>query len=154
MISLAKSYLAMMYTGWISLIIYLIGGFDILFRALLIMMTIDYITGIIKGYKKKNINSKITCKGFWKKIVALMVVIRATQMEIAFHHVGGETLEVSSKLNSIVQSIGIRTLVLIFYVSTESLSIIENAASLGVPIPEKLKSALEQCRDNKKVEEI
>lgn len=154
MISLAKGYLAIMYTGWISLIIYLIGGFDILFKALLIMMIIDYITGILKGYRKKNINSKIAYKGFWKKIVALMLVIWATQMDIVLHHVGGQTLEVSKQLNSIVQNIGIRTLVLLFYVSTESLSIIENAASLGVPIPEKLKSALEQCRDNKKLEEV
>lgn len=154
MISLAKGYLAMIYTGWISLMIYLVGGFDTLFKALLIMMALDYLTGLIKGYKKKNINSKTAYKGFWKKIVALIVVMWATQMDIVFHHVGVQTLEASSNLSSIVQNIGIRTLVLLFYVSTESLSIIENAAALGVPIPEKLKSALEQCRDNKKVKEV
>lgn len=136
MISLAKSYLAMIYTSWISLTIYLVGGFDTLFRALLIMMALDYLTGLIKGYKKKNINSKTAYKGFWKKLVVLFIVVAATQMDM------------------ILQDMGIRALVLIFYVATEFLSIIENAASLGIPIPEKLKSALEQCRDNKKTEKM
>lgn len=136
MISLAKSYLAMIYTSWISLTIYLVGGFDTLFRALLIMMALDYLTGLIKGYKKKNINSKTAYKGFWKKLVVLFIVVAATQMDM------------------ILQNMGIRTLVLMFYVATEFLSIIENAATLGVPIPEKLKSSLEQCRENKKIEEV
>lgn len=131
MISLAKGYLAMIYTSWISLVIYLIGGFDNLFRALLVMMALDYLTGLIKGYKKKNINSKTAYKGFWKKLIVLFIVVAATQMDM------------------ILQEMGIRTLVLMFYVATEFLSIIENAASLGVPIPEKLKGALEQCKDNK-----
>lgn len=131
MISLAKSYLAMIYTSWISLAIYLIGGFDNLFRALLVMMALDYLTGIIKGYKNKNINSKTAYKGFWKKLVVLFIVVAATQMDM------------------ILYDMGIRTLVLMFYVATEFLSIIENAATLGVPIPEKLRNALEQCKDNK-----
>ncbi|MGL5655920.1 MAG: phage holin family protein [Fusobacteriaceae bacterium] len=136
MISLAKAYLAMIYTSWISLMIYLVGGFDTLFRALLIMMALDYITGVIKGYKNKNINSKSAYKGFWKKIVVLIIVVGATQMDM------------------ILQDVGVRTLVLMFYVATEFLSIIENASVLGVPIPDKLKNALEQCRDNKEVDKI
>lgn len=136
MISLAKSYLAMIYTSWVSLMIYLVGGFDVLFRALLIMMALDYITGLIKGYKNKNINSKSAYKGFWKKIVVLIIVVGATQMDI------------------ILKNAGVRTLVLMFYVATEFLSIIENASVLGVPIPDKLKNALEQCRDNKEIDKI
>lgn len=131
MISLAKSYLAMIYTSWVSLMIYLVGGFDVLFRALLIMMALDYVTGLIKGYKNKNINSKSAYKGFWKKIVVLIIVVGANQMDM------------------ILQGMGIRTLVLMFYVATEFLSIIENASVLGVPIPSKLKDALEQCKENK-----
>ena len=128
-INLAKIGLAMIWTSWISLILYLIGGFDILFKALLIMMALDYITGVAKGYKEKNVNSKRAYKGFWKKLVILIIVVAATQMDI------------------ILQGVGIRTLVLMFYVATEFLSILENAAILGIPIPEKLKIALEQCRD-------
>ena len=99
-------------------------------------MALDYITGVIKGYKNKNINSKSAYKGFWKKIVVLIIVVGATQMDM------------------ILQDVGVRTLVLMFYVATEFLSIIENASVLGVPIPDKLKNALEQCRDNKEVDKI
>ncbi|WP_462351590.1 phage holin family protein [Fusobacterium varium] len=132
-INLAKVGLAMIWTSWVSLTLYLIGGFDILFKALLIMMALDYITGIAKGYKEKNVNSKRAYKGFWKKLVILIIVVAATQMDI------------------ILQGMGIRTLVLMFYVATEFLSILENAAILGIPIPEKLKVALEQCKDKQEI---
>lgn len=132
-INLAKIGLAMIWTSWISLILYLIGGFDILFKALLIMMALDYITGVAKGYKEKNMNSKRAYKGFWKKFIILVIIVGATQMDI------------------ILQGMGIRTLVLMFYVATEFLSILENAAILGIPIPEKLKLSLEQYRDNQEI---
>ena len=128
-INLAKIGLAMVWTSWVSVTIFLIGGFGNLFRALLIMMALDYITGVAKGYKEKNMNSKRAYKGFWKKFIILVIIVGATQMDI------------------ILQGMGIRTLVLMFYVATEFLSILENAAILGIPIPEKLKVALEQCKN-------
>lgn len=128
-INLAKIGLAMIWTSWMSIILYLIGGFDTLFKALLIMMVLDYITGVAKGFKNQNANSNRAYKGLRKKIVVLVIIVAATQMDM------------------ILQGMGIRTLVLMFYVATEFLSILENAAILGVPIPEKLKVALEQCRD-------
>ena len=132
-INLAKVGLAMIWTSWVSLTLYLIGGFDVLFKALLIMMALDYITGVAKGYKEKNMNSKRAYKGFWKKFIILVIIVGATQMDI------------------ILQGMGIRTLVLMFYVATEFLSILENAAILGIPIPEKLKLSLEQYRDNQEI---
>ena len=96
-------------------------------------MVIDYITGIMKGYKNKNINSNIAYRGLRKKVMVLFIVMAASQMDV------------------ILQGVGIRTLVLIFYVATEFLSILENAAILGIPIPEKLKVALEQCRDKQEI---
>ena len=56
-INLVKIGLAIIWTSWLSVTIYLIGGFDNLFRALLIMMALDYITGVAKGFKNKNANS-------------------------------------------------------------------------------------------------
>ena len=132
-INLAKIGLAMIWTSWISIFIFLVGGIDNLFRALLIMMALDYITGVAKGYKEKNMNSKRAYKGFWKKFIILVIIVGATQMDI------------------ILQGMGIRTLVLMFYVATEFLSILENAAILGIPIPEKLKVALEQCKDKQEI---
>ena len=129
MIDTAKYYLALVWTSWLSVTIYLIGGFDNLFRALLIMMALDYITGVAKGFKNKNANSNRAYKGLKKKLIILIIIVAATQMDM------------------ILQGVGIRTLVLMFYVATGFLSILENAAILGIPIPEKLKLALEQCRD-------
>ena len=133
MIGTAKYYLALVWTSWVSVTIYLIGGFDILFRALLIMMALDYITGVAKGFKNKNANSNRAYRGLKKKLIVLIIIVAATQMDI------------------ILQGVGIRTLVLMFYVATEFLSILENAAILGIPIPEKLKVALEQCRDKQDI---
>ncbi|BBA51643.1 hypothetical protein FV113G1_19930 [Fusobacterium varium] len=132
-IDLAKIGLAMIWTSWLSITIFLIGGFDNLFRALLIMMALDYITGVAKGFKNKNANSNRAYKGLRKKLIILIIIVAATQMDI------------------ILQGIGIRTLVLMFYVATEFLSILENAAILGIPIPEKLKVALEQYRDKQDI---
>lgn len=129
MIDTAKYYLALIWTSWLGVVIYLIGGFDNLLRALLIMMVLDYITGVAKGFKNQNANSNRAYKGLRKKIVVLVIIVAATQMDM------------------ILQGMGIRTLVLMFYVATEFLSILENAAILGIPIPAKLKLALEQCRD-------
>lgn len=128
-INLVKIGLAIIWTSWLSVTIYLIGGFDNLFRALLIMMALDYITGVAKGFKNKNANSNRAYKGLKKKLIILIIIVAATQMDM------------------ILQGVGIRTLVLMFYVATEFLSILENAAILGIPIPAKLKLALEQCRD-------
>ncbi|MCB8563676.1 phage holin family protein [Fusobacterium ulcerans] len=133
MIDSAKYYLALIWTGWLSIVLYLIGDFDILFRALLIMMALDYITGVAKGFKNKNANSNRAYRGLKKKLIVLIIIVAATQMDI------------------ILQGVGIRTLVLMFYVATEFLSILENAAILGIPIPEKLKLALEQCRDKQEI---
>lgn len=135
MIDTAKYYLALVWTSWLSVTIYLIGGFDNLFRALLIMMVLDYITGVAKGFKNKNANSNRAYRGLKKKLIVLIIIVAATQMDI------------------ILQAVGIRTLVLMFYVATEFLSVLENAAILGVPIPEKLKLSLEQYRDNQNKKE-
>ena len=93
------------------------------------MMIIDFITGIMKGYKNKNINSNVSYRGIKKKVTVLLIVVGASQMDLILHDVG------------------IRSLVLMFYVATEFLSILENAAILGIPIPTKLKVALEQYRN-------
>lgn len=132
-INLAKIELAMIWTSWMSLFVFLVGGVDELFRTLLIMMAIDFITGIIKGFKNKNANSQRAYKGLWKKLGIILIVVGTSQVDFILH--------------------GVRTLVLMFYISTEFLSVLENVAILGVPIPEKLKLSLEQYRDNQNKKE-
>ena len=114
---------------FVAFLIWLIGGFDTLAKVLIGLMLIDFASGVYAGYKLKNLNSKIAYKGIEKKLWILALLCGASLM------------------HKLVPSIGFRNLVGIFYCATELLSIVENAAKAGVPIPKKLKKALEQLRD-------
>ena len=122
----AKNGIAMVWTGWISVLVWALGGFDLSVRVL-----VDYITGIWAGYITKTVNSTRAYKGISKKVFILIIVSCSTVIE------------------QLVPNVGIRNLVIVFYVATEFLSVIENASKLGLPIPEKLKIALEQCKGDK-----
>lgn len=116
-------------TSFLSLALWLLGGFDLLAKSLVALMAIDYATGVAAGYKQQKLNSNKAYKGIGKKILILTLLCSASIMD------------------RVLPSIGIRTLVAIFYCVTEMLSIVENAAKCGVPIPRKLKRALEQLQD-------
>lgn len=123
-----KSGLAIIWTGWISLILWAIGGFDLSLKVLLFLMFLDYATGLWIGYITATLNSKRAYKGINKKVIILVIIC------------------CSALMSKLIPNLGIRNLVIIFYVATEILSIVENASKLGVPIPAKLKKALEQCK--------
>lgn len=110
--------------------IYLLGGFDIALQSLLIVIVLDYITGLLKASKKKKLSSKIGLKGIKKKIGLLCLVALSTVVD----HIAGD-----SGL--------IRTMVIYYLVANEGLSIIENLAELDVIIPEFLKEKLEQLKN-------
>lgn len=129
MIGLTKTYLALCWTGWIGFLVWLIGGFDLLAKVLLALMLLDFLTGLWVGYKQKILNSKRAYKGLQKKFLILVLLCGASLM------------------HKLVPGIGFRSLVGLFYCATEMLSIVENCAKCGVPIPKKLKKALEQVRD-------
>ena len=133
MVNLIRSWILYIGSGCVSLIVYLLGGIDLLIETLIVLMLIDYATGLLKGYKNKNISSNRSYQGIGKKMVMLLIVAAAT------------------KIDPLIPGIAIRTAVAMFYVATEFLSILENAAILGVPIPTKLKVALEQCRDKQDI---
>ena len=111
--------------GWIG---YFVGGVDGLMTALLIFMVLDYITGLMCAIADKQLCSAVGFKGVCKKVLILMLVGVAHIVDL--HVVGtGDAL---------------RSAVVCFYLSNESVSMLENAAHLGLPIPEKLKSVLAQ----------
>ena len=56
MIVMAKYYLALIWTSWVSLIVWLIGGFDLLAKVLLALIVLDFLTGLWVGYKEKKLN--------------------------------------------------------------------------------------------------
>ncbi len=114
--------------GWLG---YFVGGMDGLLTALLILMTIDYITGIMCAIVDKQLSSAVGFKGICKKVLILMLVGVAHVVDL--HVVGtGEAL---------------RSAVICFYLSNEGVSVLENAGRLGLPIPEKLKAILAQLHD-------
>ena len=109
--------------------VYLIGGFDIAIQSLLIVMVVDYLTGIASAIYNKELSSKIGFKGIIKKFCYLLVVALSVVID-----------------NLTGQSGLIRTLVIYFFVANDGLSIIENMAEMGVKLPQKLIDALEQIK--------
>lgn len=109
--------------------VYLIGGFDIAIQSLLIVMVVDYLTGITSAIYNKELSSKIGFKGILKKFSYLCVVALSVVID-----------------NLTGQSGLIRTLVIYFFVANDGLSIIENMAEMGVKLPQKLIDSLEQIK--------
>lgn len=107
---------------------YFLGGWDCFLYALLAFVVIDYITGIMVAVLEKRLSSEVGFRGIFKKVLIFSLV--------AVGHI------IDSKL---IQNGGaIRTAVIFFYLSNEGISILENTAKIGLPIPEKLRDILEQ----------
>lgn len=109
--------------------VYLVGGFDIAIQSLLIVIVIDYLTGIASAIYNKKLSSKIGLKGILKKFCYLLVVALSVVID-----------------NLLGQSGLIRSLVIYFFVANDGLSIIENMAEMNVKLPQALIDALEQIK--------
>ena len=109
--------------------IYLLGGIDIALQSLLIVIVIDYLTGIVSAIYNKELSSKMGFKGIIKKFSYLLVVALSVVID-----------------NLLGQSGLIRTLVIYFFVANDGLSIIENMAEMNIKLPQKLIDALEQIK--------
>lgn len=120
-----------------SLLGFLFGEVSGLFYALLTMMVIDYISGVLIAIINKKLSSEVGFKGLVKKIFMLMLV--AIGHIIDAHVIGSGA--------------AVMTAVQLFFVANEGISILENAARLGVPIPKKLKDILIQLKDGNNKEE-
>jgi len=108
--------------GW------LLGGFDGFIYALVAFVVIDYLTGVMVAILEKRLSSEVGFRGIFKKVLLFSLVAIA-------HIIDSKLIQTGS---------GIRTAVIFFYLSNEGISIIENTAKIGLPIPEKLKTVLEQ----------
>ena len=120
--------------GWLG---WFLGGCDGLLIALLAFVVIDYITGVMCAVVDKKLSSAVGFKGICKKILIFALV------------------GVGHILDTMVIGTGsvLRTAVIFFYLSNEGISLIENAGHLGLPIPQKLKSVLEQLHDRSEKED-
>lgn len=107
---------------------YLFGGWDVALGILITFMILDYITGVVWAFIQKTLNSEVGFKGLVKKCMILVVLIIGTMLD--------------RLLNT--ETWIFRTLVAYFYIANEGISLLENISNLGVPIPTKIKDALEQ----------
>ena len=113
----------------LTTVIYLLGGLDIALKSLLIVIVIDYLTGVASAIYNKKLSSNIGFKGIIKKFCYLLIVALSVVID-----------------NLTGQSGVIRTLVIYFLVSNDGLSILENMAELNIKLPSKLIDALEQLK--------
>ena len=114
--------------GWLG---YFLGGYDGLLYALVVFMAADYITGVMCAVADKKLSSAVGFKGICRKVLILMLVGIANLLDVQVVGTGSV----------------LRTAVIFFYLSNEGVSLMENAAHLGLPIPEKLKVVLAQLHD-------
>lgn len=114
--------------GWIG---YYLGGCDGLLYALIAFVIVDYLTGVMCAIADKKLSSNVGFKGICRKVLIFLLVGIANIIDV-----------------QVIGQIGIlRTAVIFFYLSNEGVSLLENAGHLGLPIPEQLKTVLEQLHD-------
>lgn len=110
--------------------VYIVGGIDISLKCLLMVMIIDYISGVASAIYNKKVNSKIGFKGILKKLVYILAIGLAVRVD---------TLTGNSGI--------IRSIVIYFFVANDGISIIENMGEMGIKLPKKLTDVLEQLKD-------
>ena len=116
-----------------TIFIYLFGGIDVALTCLIVAIILDYVSGMIKAYNKKQLSSKIGFSGILKKIGILILVMLSVLVDRVTGNTGA-----------------IRTLVIYYFVANEGLSVLENLGESGIPIPNAIKKALKVLKDQSK----
>jgi toxin secretion/phage lysis holin len=119
------------FGGWLG---WVLGGWDGFLYALVTFVVIDYLTGIMVAVLEKRLSSEVGARGIFKKVLIFALVAVG-------HIIDTQVISNGS---------AVRTAVIFFYLSNEGISIIENTAKIGLPIPEKLKLVLEQLNKEEK----
>ncbi len=127
-----KNIINFITSTFLTTVVYYLGGLDIALKTLLIMILLDYITGLCKAIHNKKINSLIGAKGIVKKVGYLIIVA----MSVLLDQVVGDTG-------------AIRSLVIYFFVANEGISILENWGAMGLPLPKKIFDVLDQIKKEK-----
>lgn len=109
----------------------LLGGWDKMLIILCLLICLDYVTGIMKSVYKKKLSSEIGWRGIIKKVTFLIVVMVAYLAQQVFGN-----------------AVPLREMVICFFISNEALSILENAAAMGIKLPKKLLDVLKQLHDD------
>lgn len=120
--------------GWLG---YFLGGCDGLLYALIAFVVIDYITGVMCAINDKTLSSEVGFRGICRKVLIFLMVGIANILDVQVIGTGSV----------------LRTAVIFFYISNEGVSLLENTAHLGLPVPEKIKTVLEQLHDRSESED-
>ncbi|MDE6996457.1 MAG: phage holin family protein [Oscillospiraceae bacterium] len=120
--------------GWLG---YFLGGCDGLLIALVVFASVDYITGVMCAIADQKLSSEVGFRGICRKVLIFILVGIANILDV-------EVIGTGSVL---------RTAIIFFYLSNEGVSLLENAAHLGLPVPTKLKDVLAQLHDRAEAEE-
>ena len=113
-----------MFAGLGGFLGWFFGGFDGFLYALVVFVVCDYFTGVLAAAIKHELSSEVGFKGIAKKVCIFVLV-------------------------GIANIIDTQTAVVFFYLANEGLSCLENAAVIGLPVPEKLKEMLAQLKEEK-----
>ncbi len=109
----------------------LLGGCDKMLIILCLLICLDYVTGIMKSVYKKKLSSEIGWRGIVKKVMFLIIVMVAYLAQQVFGN-----------------AVPLREMTICFFIANEALSVLENAAAMGIPLPKKLLSVLKQLHDD------
>lgn len=115
---------------------YIFGSWDLAMQVLIVFMTLDYGTGVLYAYLIGQLSSEVGFKGLVKKCMILVVLIIGVMLD---RMLGNGTWV-------------FRTLVCYFYIANEGISLLENVANIGIPIPNKIRNALEQLNKDEESE--
>lgn len=118
--------------GWLG---YFLGGSDGLLYALVAFVVVDYVTGVMCAINDKTLSSAVGFKGICRKVLIFLLVGIAQILDV----------------NIIGTGSVLRTAVIFFYISNEGVSLLENAAHLGLPVPEKIKDVLQVHQEKQAV---
>lgn len=120
--------------GWLG---YFLGGCDGLLFALMAFVVIDYITGVMCAINDRKLSSEVGFRGICRKVLIFLLVGVANILDVQVIGTGSV----------------LRTAVIFFYLSNEGVSLLENAAHLGLPVPDAIKTVLEQLHDRSEKED-
>lgn len=109
-----------------------IGTTDVLLYTLIGFVAADYCSGVMNAIVAKNLNSHVAFKGLFRKVLIFLMVGIGNMLDRSL--LGGTPT--------------FRTAVIGFYITNEGLSLLENAAKLGLPVPKKIKDVLEQLKED------
>ena len=105
------------------------GGADLWLKTLIAVIALDYATGVLGAWVKRELNSRVGFAGIGKKMMILCVVALAARMDMMLNASGA-----------------LRGLAIGFYVANDALSVLENAVVIGVPVPKALVDKLQQFK--------